>query len=602
MKELAYLNKFFYKYRFQLLLGTVFVILSNYFRILQPQVIREAMDLVADNIKFYYLYENSPEQELLRQDLSQSLLYFGLLTLIFALLMGLFMYFMRQTIIVVSRRIEYDLRNEIFKQYEKLDIAFYKRNKTGDLMARITEDVNKVRMYLGPALMYGINLVLLCVMVIYAMIQVSAELTFYALLPLPLLSASIYYVNRIINRKSSEIQAQLSELNNLAQEAFSGVRVVKAYAREASINAHFGQACEVYKQKNLSLARVDAIFRPLMLLLVGLSTVIALLVGGQLVIQGSITVGNIAEFIIYINMLTWPVTSIGWVASIVQQASASQKRINEFLKQSSSIKDQGELSNRDLQGHIEFKNIDFTYPDTGIKALENVSFRLKAGQTLAIVGATGSGKTTICDLLLRLYEPEKGEILLDHQALANYDLASLRRAMAYVPQDVFLFSDSIHNNIAFSSEKEVPRDLVRQQAEYACVETEIEALPQGFDTIIGERGVTLSGGQKQRLSIARALMTQAPILLFDDCLSAVDSHTEARISQFLREVAADKTTIIVTNRLYGALRFDYVLVLDQGRVLEQGRPEELLEQGGAYAQLYEQQRQQFSEVDLAQED
>jgi ATP-binding cassette subfamily B protein len=594
MKELAYLNKFFYKYRWKFLLGIFFVAISNYFRILQPQAIRHALDLVLENVNLYRLYDGFPQQSQLLKSLGSSLMYFGVLTLIFALLMGIFMYYMRQTIIVMSRWIEYDLRNEIFKQYECLNMAFYKKNNTGDLMARITEDVSKVRMYLGPAIMYGINLVVLCVMVIYAMIEVNPMLTLYSLVPLPILSYSIYRVNRVINDKSTAIQGQLSVLNSLSQEVYSGVRVVKSYAQEEAMGRYFGEACETYKEKNLDLAKVDAFFRPLMLLLIGASTIITVYVGGMLVMQGQLSVGNIAEFIIYINMLTWPVTSIGWVASIIQQAAASQKRINEFLSIQPAIRHDNKPKTAKIQGALRFDRVSFTYPDTGIEALKDISFSLNKGQKLCILGKTGAGKTTIADLLLRLYEPTTGEIYLDGKPLREHNLAQLRESVGYVPQDVFLFSDTIYNNIAFAL-PELDRGQAERYARYASIEQEILDLPKGFDTVIGERGVTLSGGQKQRISIARALIKEPEILLFDDCLSALDTHTEAQIAGYLQELCADKTTIVITHRLYAALQFDWILVMADGQIVEQGTHEDLLALKGQYYEVYEQQRQQFAE-------
>ncbi|MCP4439473.1 MAG: ABC transporter ATP-binding protein [Aureispira sp.] len=589
MKELAFLNKYFLKYKWHLLLGIVFVGASNYFRVLQPQVIRYALDLVVENVTLYKLYNGFEAQDTLFQNISQNLLFFGGLTLIFALLMGVFMYFMRQTIIVMSRLIEYDLRNEIFTHYEKLTLAFYKRNNTGDLMARITEDVSKVRMYLGPAIMYGINLTILCVMVIYAMLQVSPMLTMYALIPLPILSFSIYYVTSIINKHSEQIQNQLSTLNSLSQEVYSGIRVVKSYVQEKPMGSYFGEECEEYKNRSLKLAKVDALFRPLMLMLIGASTIITIYVGGLLVADGSITTGNIAEFVIYINMLTWPVTSIGWVASIIQRAAASQKRINEFLKTTPDIIPNNHIETSPIKGQITFKNVSFTYPDTGIQAIKNVSFDLHKGQKLAIIGRTGSGKTSIADLLVRMYDTSSGDILIDNTNIQQHNLAHLRERIGYVPQDVFLFSDTIANNIAFAK-KDVSRKEIETYANYAAIYNEIMQLPEQFDTVVGERGVTLSGGQKQRISIARALIKEPDIILLDDCLSAVDTKTEAQITNYLNQVCSDKTTIIITHRLYAALEFDKIIVLDEGAIVEEGTHEELLANKGYYYDLYKKQK------------
>jgi len=589
MKELAVLNKYFFKYKWRFLLGILFVATSNYFRVLQPQIIRHALDLVVENVTLYRLFDGFELQQNLFKRIGSNLMFFGGLAILFAILMGFFMYFMRQTLIVMSRLIEYDLRNEIFSHYEKLTLAFYKENNTGDLMARITEDVSKVRMYLGPAIMYSVNLTVLCVMVIYSMIQVSPTLTMYSLIPLPILSFSIYYVTSIINKKSERIQAQLSTLNSLAQEVYSGIRVVKSYGQEESIGGYFNTETEDYKDKSLELAQVNAFFRPLMILLIGASTIITLYVSGILLIRGEISAGNIAEFIIYINMLTWPVTSIGWVASIIQRAAASQKRINEFLQTEPAIKMDKTLPANPLQGAIKFDNVSFTYPDTGIKAVKNVSFELKAGERMAIVGRTGSGKTTVADLMLRMYDITSGQILYDGQDINKINLANLRDKVAYVPQDVFLFSDTIHNNIAFARE-DASREEVEQFAKHAAVYKDIMGLSEQFDTIVGERGVTLSGGQKQRISIARALIKNPDVILLDDCLSAVDTKTEAQITGYLDTACAGKTTIIITHRLYSSLDFDKIIVIDEGEIVETGTHEELLENKGYYYDIYEQQR------------
>jgi len=588
VKHLSVLNKYFIKYRWRFLLGIIFVSLSNYFRVLQPQMIREALDLVIENIGLYRLYQGFPLQADLFAYLGRNLLFFGALVLFLAILMGIFMYFMRQTIIVMSRLIEYDMRKELFGHYEKLDLAFYKRNETGDLMARISEDVSKVRMYLGPAVLYGINLVSLFVMVIYSMLNVSVKLTLFVLAPLPVLSISIYYVSNIINKKSEIIQRQLSQLNSIAQEVYSGIRVVKSYVQEIPMVRHFTTQSDDYKDKALGLAKVNAAFYPLMLLLIGASTILTVYIGGLQVVRGSITPGNIAEFVIYVNMLTWPVTAIGWIASIVQQAAASQKRINEFLHTEPSITNP-QPDPIPLKGHIVFDDVSFTYPDTGIQALKNISFELNPGQKMAIIGKTGSGKTTIADLLVRMYDVTGGEIRLDERDIENHDLDNLRRRIGYVPQDTFLFSDTVGANIAFGK-RDASQQEIEEFARHAAVYEDITELSYGFDSRVGERGVTLSGGQKQRVSIARALIKRPDIIILDDCLSAVDTNTEKQILGYFNETLSEKSAIIITHRIYALLQFDLILVLEDGNIVEQGTHEGLLDNKGYYFSLYEKQR------------
>jgi ATP-binding cassette subfamily B protein len=588
MKHLAYLNKFFWKYRLRFALGIVFVALANWFRVWQPQVIRQALDTVISEVKHYKEIGGIAEHPEAVQVLSTQIAWFGAGVIGLALLMGLFMFFMRQTIIVMSRLIEYDLREEIFAHYEKLDLAFYKRNSTGDLMSRVSEDVSKVRMYLGPAILYGLDLIFLFALTITAMLRVNVTLTLWSLLPLPFLSVSIYYISTLINRKSEKIQQQLAVLTSTAQEVYSGIRVVKSYAQEASMGDYFAQQSENYRMKSLGLIRIDAFFFPLMMLMIGASTVITVYVGGLQAIAGNITAGNIAEFVIYINMLTWPVTAIGWIASLSQQAAASQKRINEFLFTQPSIINPVN-DPQPLKGHIMFENVGFVYPDTGIRALQNVSFEIKPGEKLAIIGRTGSGKTTIADLLVRMYDVTEGRITIDGRDIREHDLANLRRRIGYVPQDLFLFSDSVYGNIAFGRD-----GLSREDAEFyaasAAVHEDIIALPKGYDTVVGERGVTLSGGQKQRVSIARAFAKTPDIVLLDDCLSAVDTNTENQILGYLTKALADKTAIIITHRIYGMLEFDNIIVLGENhQIVESGTHEQLLNKGGYYAELFEKQ-------------
>lgn len=550
-------------------------------------MIGEALDLVVENIGLFQLYNGFALQGELYGILGRTLLYFGGLVLVLALLMGIFMYFMRQTIIVMSRLIEYDMRKEIFTHYEKLDLAFYKRNNTGDLMARITEDVSKVRNYLGPAVLYGVNLVSLFILVIHSMVRVNLELTLWCLAPLPFLSISIYYVSNIINKKSETIQRKLATLNSVAQEVYSGIRVVKAYVQESAQVRHFAEESEDFRRKSLSLAKVNSLFYPLMLLLIGASTILVVYVGGLQVAEGSVTPGNIAEFVIYVNILTWPVTAIGWIASIAQQAAASQKRINEFLNTNPTIANPV-INPMPLQGQIEFDRVSFVYPDTGIQALKNVNFTLLPGQKMAIIGRTGSGKTTIADLLVRMYDVTEGQIRIDGKDLREQDLANLRQRIGYVPQDVFLFSDSVSGNIAFGR-RDATQEEIEAFARHAAVYEDIKGLSEGFDTLVGERGVTLSGGQKQRVSIARALLKQPDIVILDDCLSAVDTNTEKRILGYFSEMLSDKTAIIITHRIYSLLQFDKIIVMDGGEIIEAGTHEELLANKGYYAEMYENQ-------------
>lgn len=561
-------------------LGIIFVACSNFFSVKVPQEIRKALDYIIDKTI-------STDPEVLNQSSSNDILKFAGIVIGFSMLMGFFLYLMRKTIIVMSRLIEYDMRKEIYEHYQKLDLAFYKMNKTGDLMARISEDVSKVRMYLGPAIMYGINVSILFSFVIYSMFRVNSTLALYSLLPLPFLSLSIYYVSSIINKRSDLIQKQISKLSSISQEVYSGIRVIKSYVKENKFQHYFDYQSEDFKNKSLDLARVNALFHPLMILLVSLSTLLTIYIGGILVAKGEITTGNIAEFVIYINMLTWPITSVGWIASIIQQAEASQKRINEMLRVSPEITNPVKES-VDLKGEIEFRNVSFVYPDTGVRALNNFSFKVKRGEKLAILGRTASGKSTIADLLLRFYDVSEGQILVDGKDIRELDIYNLRDKIGYVPQDVFLFSESIRNNIAFGKTDATEAEL-EECAEKAAIKNDIMDLPRQFDTMVGERGVTLSGGQKQRVSIARALIKNPDIIVLDDCLSALDANTEYKILKYLDESLSDKSSIIITHRISNLIEFDKIIVIEHGELVEEGTHETLQALDGFYSQILKNQ-------------
>ncbi|MFD0764123.1 ABC transporter ATP-binding protein [Mucilaginibacter lutimaris] len=587
MKDLAYLNKFFYKYRWRLVPGVLFVIISNIFAVLPAQVIRVAFDLVTENIGVYQLFDGFNRQEVIYDIFGSSLLLFGILVLVLALLRGLFLFFMRQTIILMSRHIEYDLKNEIYAHYQVLSLAFYRRHNTGDLMNRVTEDVSRVRMYLGPGIMYTINTVVLFVLVIYAMLAVNVRLAIFSVLPLPILAVIIFYVNTVIEYRSEKIQQRLSNLSSFVQENFSGIRVIKSFVREGYVRQRFAAESEDYKTQSMAMARVQAVFFPSMLLLIGLSNVITIYIGGVEVMKGNITPGNIAEFIVYLNMLAFPVISLGWVTSLIQRAAASQKRINQFLHEEPEIKSP-KAANHTLAGKIEFSNVSFNYPDTGITALKNVSFTANPGEMVAIIGRTGSGKSTIANLIMRMYDTTGGEILIDDKPLTKLNLDNYRSQIGFVPQEVFLFSDIISHNIAFSADVlDMPR--VEQAAKDAAVYNNIMELEKGFETLIGERGVTLSGGQKQRVSIARAIVKHPQVLIFDDCLSAVDTRTEEEILSNLGRIMQGKTSVIISHRISTIKNADNILVIDNGEIVEQGTHNQLMELKGPYFELYEKQ-------------
>ncbi|MBC8051698.1 MAG: ABC transporter ATP-binding protein [Sphingobacteriaceae bacterium] len=588
MKDLAYLNKFFYKYRWRLIPGIIFVIISNIFGVLPAKVIQIAFDLVNENISVYRLFNGFDRQELVYQVFGYSLLLFGFTVLLLALLRGIFLFFMRQTIILMSRHIEYDLKNEIYQHYQELSMSFFRRNNTGDLMNRVTEDVSRVRMYAGPAIMYTINTVVLFILVIAAMISVNLKLAIYSLLPLPILAFTIYFVHNIINQRSEKIQERLSKLSGFVQETFSGIRVIKAYVRENDIKDKFAAESNAYKKDSLALVQVQATFYPVMLLLVGLSTIATVYFGGIEVMNGTITSGNIAEFIVYVNQLTFPVTSLGWVTSLIQRAAASQKRINEFLSTEPEI----QYTNHDkfeLEGNVEFKNVSFTYPDTGLKALSNISFEVKTGEFLAIIGRTGSGKSTLANLLMRMYDVTAGEILIDGQPINRINLNDFRTQVGFVPQEVFLFSDTIANNIAFGESSKTDLKKIERAAKDAAVYHNIKEFDEGFETMIGERGITLSGGQKQRVSIARALIKNPGLLIFDDCLSAIDTRTEEEILNNLGKNLSGKTSIIIAHRVSTIKNADKILVLENGEIIEEGTHNSLLKANGVYKDLYEKQ-------------
>lgn len=591
MRSLFRLNKYFYKYRGRLVAGVFFVAISNLFGIIPARLIREAMDDSAASIEIYRSTADAIRQSELMGEISGQLLWFAVMVIGLALLKGLFMFFMRQTIIVISRHIEYDMKNEIFQHYQTLDQPFYSVNNTGDLMNRISEDVSRVRMYVGPALMYTVNLVVMFILVIGAMLKVNAELTFYTLLPLPVLALIIYYVEDIINRKSEKVQGRLSSLSTFVQEAFSGIRVLKAFSREGYSRGVFSEESDRYRAESLDLARVNALFLPALVMLIGLSTILTIFVGGLKVISGEITLGNIAEFVIYVNMLLWPVAALGWVVSLVQRAAASQKRINEFLDTAPQIQP-GSYRPERIQGRVEFRDVSFTYKNSGIRALDKVSFTIEPGSSLAVTGATGSGKSTIAQLLMRFVDPDSGRILIDGHDLRDYDLDTYRSHTGFVPQEVFLFSDTISGNIAFGIQNSAgnhQEENIRQAAANAAILDNILEFPEGFQTRVGERGITLSGGQKQRISIARAIIRRPEILIFDDCLSAVDTITEEKILNNLAEIMKGKTTLIVSHRISTVKNADLILVLAEGRVAESGTHDDLLEADGLYRQMYESQ-------------
>ena len=609
MKHLASLNKYFWRYKWHFLLGMVFIILSNYFRILTPQVTKYVLNTITTSLEKKHTAADSlvrtnydPLVKVFINTLKKKdstfktkILYSGIILLVLAIISGFFLFLMRQTIIVMSRHIEFAQKNEIFNHYQTLDTNFYKTHNTGDLMNRISEDVSRVRMYTGPAIMYLINLAATIGFSVTYMLEENKVLTLYVLSPLPILAITIYYVNTIINRKSDKIQSLLSDLTTNAQESYSGIRVIKSFVQEKAMRGFFEKNSELYRRNAISLAKTEAIYFPSMGLMIGISTLLTIMIGGLYVIDGSINIGVIGEFIMYILMLTFPVMAIGWTASMIQRAATSQRRINEFLHTEPVIKNDPAATKIILQGNIDFKKVSFVYPHTGIHAIKNFSLSIKKGEKVAIIGKTGSGKSTIAQLMLRMYDPQEGTISYDGIDIRTIDLNTIRSQISYVPQDVFLFSDSVENNIGFAL-GEVTKETIYKAAGEAAVAGEIDRFPQKYQTMIGERGVTLSGGQKQRISIARALIKDHEIVLFDDCLSAVDAKTENEIISNLYNFLQSKTAVIITHRIFSLFNFDKIIVLQDGAIVEQGTHRELLEQSGVYAEMYNNQQKQEQAV------
>lgn len=575
MKELRYLNKYFAKYKYRFLLGILITIVAQIFRLFTPKLISKSFKAIED------YHDKNLSNELIKNELIQNIL----LVVGTTIIAGILTFLMRQTLIVMSRHIEFDLKNEVFKHYEVLDQNFYKKNRTGDLMSRISEDVGKVRMYVGPAVMYTINTLITFTIVIIYMYNESKILTLYTLLPLPILSFIIFKISVIINKRSTIFQQYLSKISSYTQEIFSGIRVIKAYSLEEQHQKNIINLAEESKSKSMSLANVQSFFGPLMVTLIGVSNLVVIYFGGMMYIDGTIkSIGTIAEFILYVNMLTWPVATIGWVSSLVQEAEASQKRINEFLKIEPEIKNTNP-NHSIIKGEIEFRNVSFTYEDTNIDALKNVSFKVNKGETLAILGKTGSGKSSILTLITRMYDIKEGSILMDGIKLADLNLYDLRNSIGIVPQDAFLFSDSIKNNIKFGKENASDEEVF-EAAKKAVVHDNIINFNQQYETVLGERGITLSGGQKQRVSIARAIIKDPEILLLDDCLSAVDTETEEQILNNLLEISKNKTTIIVSHRVSSAKNADKIIILDEGKIIQQGSHNQLVNQDGYYKELY----------------
>jgi ATP-binding cassette subfamily B multidrug efflux pump len=598
VKHLAALNQYFARYKWLFITGIVFVVAANYFAVLAPQITGYVISKVIAFITRHPAGTTHTNHDPVvnwftgligRFSLSNIILISSLTILLLALIRGVFMFFMRQTIIVMSRHIEYDQKNAVYAHYQQLDAGFFKQHRTGDLMNRIAEDVSRVRQYTGPAVMYVINLVATIAFCVAIMWMKDARLTLMVLAPLPLLAVTIYIANSIINKKSEKVQELLGDLTTNAQESYSGIRVIKSFVQEGAMLGFFKKNSEAYRRQVLSLAKVEAVYFPSMSLMIGLSTIITVWAGSLQALDNPVKAELIVEFIMYVNMLTFPVSAIGFTASMIQRAAASQKRINEFLHTKPVIQSPVPAVNAGISGDVVFQDVSFTYPDTGIRAVRNFNLTIKEGQKVLIMGRTGSGKSTLGQLLLRFYDPQEGQIRIGDTNVRAMDLQALRIYISYVPQDVFLFSDTVTDNIAFGLETEVEAQQVHHAADLAAIDTEISRLPNGYQTMVGERGVTLSGGQKQRISIARALMKDAGIILLDDSLSAVDTKTENTIIQNLYTYLAHKTAIIITHRIFTMLHFDQVIILDNGSILEQGTHEELMRRNGYYADLYRRQ-------------
>lgn len=570
------------------MLGIIFVIASALFNVMPAQLVRKSFNLITEQLKEYYKLKGTDKEISFLETFDYHILKYSLLILGMALIKGIFLFFKRQTLIVMSRLIENDLKNEIYQHYQTLSFSFYKQNNTGDLMNRISEDVSKVRMYIGPAIMYGLDLVAIFVIVITCMLTVSVKLTVCVLAPLPILSLMIYLVSSTMEKRSTLIQKSLSALSTFTQEAFSGIRVIKAYVRENDSHQKMIFESENYREQTLSLTRVQAFFQPLMLGMIGLSVILVVFVGGNEVIEGRLDVGVIAEFIMYVYLLTWPVTSLGWTTSLVQRAAASQKRINEFLRINSSLPNKPQIETEQINGEITFQNVSLTYSDSGINALKNVSFHIPAGSSLGVLGTTGSGKSTLANLITRMYDTSEGEILFDGKLIKDFDIRVIRKNIGYVPQDGFLFSDTIRNNIAFGRDEISESELVRV-ATLADLHQNVLNFPDGYDTILGERGITLSGGQKQRVSIARAIAVEPTVLLLDDCLSAVDTKTENTILNNLKQVMKNRTSVIISHRVSSVKLCENIIVLHEGEIVEQGSHEQLIQKQGEYFNLYQKQ-------------